>query len=221
MIGQGQPGSRHGSRLLGRRQPGSRYASRLLWAKAIGGSFAWFADVETSEGNTFTAGTLYWESGSDFVSGAGPEGKCEVTAGGDGENGKVVLSNLAPGDSGHIVWSLKNAGTLTGILTIEAEYTSNENDLLKPEEDAEDNGNDEGELDDWLTFDLSRENGSELCFGAGIQEVIEALNEESQSMEPGSTISYTLNWSVMDEADNTIQSDDLILDVAFTLSQEH
>jgi predicted ribosomally synthesized peptide with SipW-like signal peptide len=184
----------------------------------MGSSFAWFSDVETSEGNSFTMGTLDLSPGSDFVAGTGPEGKSDVTPGGDGENGRAVFSNLAPGETGEIVWSMDNAGTLAGTLTIEAEYSSNENELLEPEIAVGDTDSD-GELDEAMRFDLFR-NETEVAMGASIAQIVEELGAESQVMEPGSTIVYTLNWSVPEDTGNEIQSDDLVLDVRFTLNQQ-
>ncbi|MDO8636906.1 MAG: TasA family protein, partial [Dehalococcoidia bacterium] len=63
-----------------------------LAALGVGGTLAVFSDVETSTGNTFTAGTLNLVNA---VAGAGPVGKFVVTPGGDGINGNVVFGSDA------------------------------------------------------------------------------------------------------------------------------
>ena len=66
-----------------------------------GGVFAYFSDVETSTGNTFTAGTL------------------DLTV--DTENPwastKITVTGMKPDDSGAVDCTLNNAGNLAGSLT--------------------------------------------------------------------------------------------------------
>ncbi len=75
-----------------------------LVSALIGGSiYAYFSDIETSAGNTFTAGTL------------------DLTV--DTENPwvstKITASNMKPGDSGVVDCTLTNAGNLAGTLTVD------------------------------------------------------------------------------------------------------
>jgi len=72
----------------------------LVGALVGAGVFAYFNDVETSTGNTFTAGTL------------------DLTV--DSENPwtstKITVANMKPGDSGAVDCTLTNTGNLAGTL---------------------------------------------------------------------------------------------------------
>lgn len=212
-----------------------------LAALGVGGTLAVFSDVETSTGNTFTAGTLNLVN---TVAGTGPAGKFVVTAGGDGINGNVVFGGdvvkLVPGDSGSITWSLQNTGTIPGTLTILAALTSSENGLIEPETFAGDTGG-TGELDLYMGVKLTRD-GAFLVGTAGNYGIwsalVTALNAESRAMAGGAvTPVYVLSWSLASDLkgagpdflfgnvddvlvdDNIIQSDSLALDITFTLTQ--
>ena len=104
----------------------------------LGGSglYSLFNDTETSEGNTFTAGTLDLKvDGDDYVY-------------------TITLSNLKPGfNSGYYKWVLKNAGTLPGKVSVTfSVIINNENDVEEPEENAEAQwyASSEGELGQYL-----------------------------------------------------------------------
>ena len=88
----------------------------------LGGSglYSLFNDTETSEGNTFTAGTL----------------DLNVT---DSISFVITVSNIAPGyDSGYYKWCLKNVGSLPGILSARIDIISDdENGITEPEAIAE------------------------------------------------------------------------------------
>ena len=217
-----------------------------LGALGVGGTLAVFSDVETSTGNTFTAGTLNLVN---TVSGTGPSGKFVVTAGGDGINGNVVFGGdavkLKPGESGSITWSLQNTGTVPGTLTILASLTSSENGKNEPElAAAGDVADPAGELDLYMGVKLTRD-GTFLVGTAGNygtwSALVTALNAESRAMAGGAaTPVYVLSWDLalnlksagadnlfgtvdvppeVDVDDNVIQSDSLLLDITFTLTQ--
>jgi len=131
------------------------------------GVFANFIDVETSEDNTFTAGTLNLVPAT---SGTGPDDKYTVTPGSDGVNGNVVFTNLAPGDSGSITWTLNNDGSLAGTLTIASTVTFSDVDANEPEDavttpHANDGGTDPfdlgGDLDEFVGVKLERGAGTD------------------------------------------------------------
>jgi predicted ribosomally synthesized peptide with SipW-like signal peptide len=203
-----------------------------------GGVYAYFSDTETSTGNTFTAGTLNLVPST---SGTGPVGKYSVTAGGDGVNGNVVFSNIAPGDSGYITWTLQNTGTITGNLTMASTVTFAENGSNEPEAAVGgNNGGGNGDLDTYLGVRATRDgtyilgNASHYVPASGMQA---ALNAENQSMAAGGTITYVLEWSLTSDImgagadglfgtaddvqvdDNIIQSDTATVDITFTLTQ--
>jgi len=210
----------------------------LAGALIGGGIYAYFSDTETSTGNTFTAGTLNLVPSTD---GTGPGGKYTVTAGGDGVNGKVVFTKLAPGDSGSITWTLDNNGNLDGTLTIASNVTFEENGSNEPESAVSgNNGGGDGDLDEYMGVRLKR-NGTYILGDAsnyvpfsGLEAVLDA---ESRSLTASGTLTYVLEWEIASDVkgagtdgefgtgddtqidDNIIQSDKATLDITFTLDQ--
>ncbi len=194
------------------------------------GAFAYFSDVETSTGNTFTAGTLDLTAGSDFVAGtySGAAANYVVTKGDNGVNGKVEFGTVAgggikPGESGTITWSLKNSGSIAGTLSIVSSYVSQEVSQNEPEIAAGDTpiaSSTEGELDDQMVFGLS--GGGISLTNQTIAQVVAALNAETEALASQGTVVYTLTWSfpsLSGTENNKAQSDTLGLDITFTLTQ--
>ena len=91
-------------------------------AIAVGATGAWFSDEETSNGNSFTAGTL------------------DLNV--DGGNTNVVkfnVSNMRPGSQPTGSWILANVGSIGGYLDLEnILVTSQENVCTEPEISAGD-----------------------------------------------------------------------------------
>lgn len=75
----------------------------MMAALIGGGVFAYFNDVESSTGNSFTAGTL-----DLTVDGQNPWASTKITA-----------ANMKPGSSGAVDCTLVNAGNLAGTLTVD------------------------------------------------------------------------------------------------------
>jgi len=211
------------------------------------GTWAYFSDVETSTGNTFTAGTLNLTvdvTGGGSVSGT-------VTPGGDGVNEYITLSGVKPGDSGTITWTCTNTGSIAGTLTVASTVTSDENSLTEPETSAspadtgdDDDGSDlDGELDDYVGVTLTRNGVYILGTGAGAYVPLSGLeailDAESQSVAASGTVTYVLSWSIDSDVETTgddgvfdtddtneddvddsiLQSDDATIDITFTLTQ--
>ena len=210
----------------------------LAGALVGGGIYAYFSDTEASMGNTFTAGTLNLVPST---SGTGPAGKYTVTAGGDGVNGKVVFTTLAPGDSGSITWELENDGNLDGTLTMASDVTFEENGSNEPEDAvAGNNGGGDGDLDEYMGVRLER-NGTYILGDAShyvpFSDLEAVLDAESESLAASDTLTYVLEWEIasdvmgagadgefgtaddVDEDDNIIQSDEATVDITFTLTQ--
>ena len=210
----------------------------LVGALIGGGIYAYFIDVETSTGNTFTAGTLNLVPST---SGTGPAGKYTVTAGGDGINGNVVFVKLAPGGSGSIPWTLTNDGNLDGTLTMPSTVTFEENGSNEPESAVAGNNDGlNGDLDEYMGGRLKR--GATYILGSATNYVpfsgLEAvLDAESQSLAASGTLTYVLEWEIATDVkgsgldvlfgtaddvavdDNIIQSDKATVDITFTLTQ--
>lgn len=211
-----------------------------LAAIGVGGTLAVFSDVETSTGNSFTAGTLNL---TNVISGTGPSGKVTVTEQGDGLNDKVVFGGdaekLKPGESGSITWTLTNTGSIPGTLTVSASITSADNGQNEPEITAGDT-TEPGELDLYMGVKLTRD-GTHIA-GSATNYVpwpvlVAILGAESQAIAPAGVKVYVLSWSLASDLkgvgadglfgtgddvqveDNVIQSDSLTLDITFTLTQ--
>lgn len=118
----------------------------LMSLALVGGILAYFSDKETVSKNILQAGTLDLEVEADFSS------------------IPINLQNLAPGNKGRAgSWTLKNVGSIPGILTISVGQVINyENECVEPEKegDCQSNGTCgnqdttcqelEGELGDYL-----------------------------------------------------------------------
>jgi predicted ribosomally synthesized peptide with SipW-like signal peptide len=185
----------------------------MVGALVGGGVFAYFSDVETSTGNTFTAGTLNLVPST---SGTGPVGKYTPTAGGDGVNGNVVFTTLAPGDSGTITWVLSNSGNLAGTLTIVSTVTFSDVDANEPETAVTtphaNNGGGNGDLDEFVGVRLQRGVGTDqinaesnftYIYGitgyspfSGLEAVLDAQSQAMAASGGNDTIVYKLSWSI-------------------------
>jgi len=204
----------------------SLIAISTVAAAAGAATMAYFSDVETSTGNTFAAGTL--DLTNTITGTASDSSKVAVTEAGDGLNDSVVFSNLKPGENGILSWTLSNTGSLSGVLTTAVAYTSDENDLVEPE--TGDNGDDDngadldGELDEKMVLVLKKD-GNVIVTNGTIADVEAKLEADSETLvaKNGSTVDsvvYAIEWSLpYDAVGNEIQSDDLGLDVTFTLKQ--
>ena len=200
---------------------GLSIAALLVIAMVVGGTLAAFSDMETSNDNTFTAGTLDLVN---VISGTGAEST--VTEQADGLNDKVVFSLVKPGSSGTITWTLTDIGNLAGTLTMASSFTFTEGGTANEPEAAAETliGNTVG-LDTtlmvWLTRDGTPILGASDGYVAisGLEAVLDA---ESQAMvaSPTSTpIVYVLHWQIDSETGNEIQGDTAEIDIIFTLNQ--
>jgi predicted ribosomally synthesized peptide with SipW-like signal peptide len=191
----------------------------LLLALVAGGTYAYFSDTETSNDNTFTAGTLDLVN---VISGTGAEST--VTEQADGLNDKVVFSLVEPGSSGTITWTLTDIGNVAGTLTIASTLTFGQGgDPTEPEAVAED-GTPVG-LDTKLMVWLTRD-GTDILGATGgyvaISGLEAILDAESRTMvaSPTSTpIVYVLHWQIDTTTGNEIQGDTAEIDITFTLTQ--
>jgi predicted ribosomally synthesized peptide with SipW-like signal peptide len=208
----------------------------LMLALLIGGLYGAFDDVETSNENTFTVGTLNLVS---VISGTGWSSLNERA---DGINDNVTFEGLACGDSGSITWALTNDGSLDGTLAMLSAVTFAENGTNEPEGAAilANGGTDLG-LGECVGVKLQRNAGNYILGSAanyvpftGLQAV---LNAESETLAAGNTITYILEWQIPADVvgagadglfgtaddvpvnDNIIQGDGANIDITFTLTQ--
>jgi predicted ribosomally synthesized peptide with SipW-like signal peptide len=89
----------------------------VVAAIAVGATVAYFSDTETSIGNTFTAGSLDLKLSND--------GQTYT----DGVAATLTFSNMAPGsETGLANIYYKNAGTVSGKVKININYTESDNE---------------------------------------------------------------------------------------------
>jgi len=173
------------------------------------GTMAYFNDTETSEGNTFTAGTL-----DLTVNDQNPYTE------------HITFDNIAPGFYGSRVYKIKNIGTIDGKLSIEiSAITNNDNGLTDPESDVDNTGGaGEGELGHYLNIKLERRNPNKGIFPW------DRLNDhggttrttaggEPMILHPGDEWNIRLELRLNQNVGNIIQSDSVEFDVVFCLEQ--
>ena len=183
---------------------------------AVGATLAYFSDTETSNGNTFAAGSL------------------DLNV--DGGNANVVkfnVTNMRPGNQPKGTYSLSNVGSLNGYLDIEnIVLTERENVCLDPELDAGDAtcgnpGVGKGELGQVVDLTLFVDYGCTGWYAAGDKTVFSGMFstlpgnlELDEPLNAGSTLCITAiaNWWST-PSDNLAQSDDMTLDMTFELGQ--
>jgi len=200
----------------------------LLTVGLVGGyTLAYFSDTETSNDNTWTAGTLNLVN---VISGTAVETTMTVTEDVDGANDKVVFSSVVPGSSGTITWTLTNTGTVDGTLTLVAATTFSEGGVPEePEATAETALGGVKGLGDMLMVWVTRYDGTTTTdiLGAGdpknyvaMSLLAAALNlEVDETLDGGGSLVYVLYWEVPTTVGNEIQGDTAELDITFTLDQ--
>ncbi len=182
------------------------------------GFSAMFSDIETSEDNTVTAGTL------------------DLKVAGDDDPGVDVfvrLSNYAPGDRDRKCWPLRNAGTIRGQPWFEVTNLVNEENVrYEPEIAAGDLSDDEGELGDQLVAQWlwERDGNSFLIWQA------QPINRHANSsfggpltdyphtllpvLDAGEEVVLCLDLRFVKRSDNNVaQSDRVRFNIVFHLDQ--
>ena len=205
------------------------------------GTLALFSDTETADDNTFTAGSLNLEVGS--------EDPCtETIAIGDDEDLYPTVSDNAA------TWLTPNSGSIAGDLSIElSAITNNENTILEPEaaesdvSDDPDGGELGGLLDvafwmdvakdgDWSDGDyyLPYNSATAVAWAGGegpdlptaAYASLDSYDSDSwadvQNVSDGSdagNFSVEYDWPDGGSSDNTAQSDDCVFTITFDLEQ--
>jgi len=190
----------------------------MVAAVASGATIAQFSDTETSNGNTFTAGTL------------------DLNV--DGGNTNVVkytVSNMRVGSQNIGTWRLKNVGSVNGFLDLHnIAVTSQENGCLDPETEAGDTtcdnpGVGQGELQNQVSLSkLFWDNDCNGWVGAGETTVydgkvgaIASDYDVSKPLNAGveQCLTGQFNWWDNGASDNLAQNDSFTLDMTFELGQ--
>lgn len=174
-----------------------------------GGTYAYFSDVETSEDNTFTAGTL----------------DLSVDTENPWDTTKITASAMKPGDSGVATMTLKNEGNIDGTLTVDLTNLVDDPGTTPEPEPTPDNGELSANMDIVLWVDAD---------GDGVKDTGETelysgkLNEYSGgpytvgTLAGGATTYVSLSYSINGaEVGNEIQGDISTFDIEFNLEQTH
>ena len=190
------------------------------------GALAYFSDVETSEDNIFTAGTLDLVVTTSGTCNDG--GKVTVNEMGDGFNDNVVFANLAPGDSGSITWTLTNTGSLGGNILVQQTLTNDSDGVdTEPELLVDPDGpGGLGELDNLmdLTSTCTIDGVSTFSptpYVGKMSDIALYLNVDllPKPLPAGSVLVLTYNWSIPTTVGNIIQGDTFTVNMLMTLDQ--
>lgn len=181
-----------------------------------GATIANFFDTETSNGNTFTAGSLDLK-----------------LDGGDTNVVKFTVANMQPGYQPHGSYNLANVGSLNGFLDIENIVVSSfENGCVEPETQAGDitcdsPGAGQGELQNVLNLRLFVDYGKDGWIDAGDKvffngkmSTLPASFDLNEALNAGADFNIValVDWWSTPE-DNLAQGDSVTLDMTFELGQ--
>ncbi len=186
-----------------------------LTTMAVGGAMtgAFFSDVETSEDNTFTAGTL------------------DLTFGGGAETTDVTIGDIAPGSEDKKILNLKNGGSIDGYLKniVFSGLENKEKTCNEPEKEKEGaTCGDEGELAGNLHLKIYIDDvedgnfvgGDDTVVYTGMANNIESEVTVNDELKGGNVKQLRVEWSVANDVGNEIQTDQVVFDMKFSLSQE-
>jgi len=188
------------------------------------GVYFYFSDVETSPGNKITAGTLDLTIQETAEIKSSDWGKIDTSNCEEVKNGiacSVEISNIAPTDTGTIVWTLKNIGNLKGYLTVDADVTSDNGTDTEPELTAAEAYGSNPDLSYMVTTTLS---GGSIIEPqtASLSEVETKFTQIDLNMDPEQIYTYTLVWELPNTGstfDNLAQGDTSTIDLTFYLEQ--
>jgi len=154
---------------------------------ATGATGAYFSDTETSIGNAFTAGTLNLSVNDK-----------------NAENVSYSFGNttpLKPTDSGTLTYTLKNTGSVDGVLVVSPVSVSN--NALAPH----------------LTATVKLD-GVTAGSAVSLDQINTVLSTISKSVTAGAQTVLTIDWNWPSTAtDNNAQGLTSTLDMTFSLSQ--
>jgi predicted ribosomally synthesized peptide with SipW-like signal peptide len=202
-----------------------------------GGIYAAFSDIETSTGNTFTAGTLNLKVGDN-----------------DPATASIVVSNVKPADTANAAnWLIKNTGSTSGTLGVAiGAITNNENTLTEPESSAGDitGGVTEGELGaflkiavwldidesgTWNTGDIALQSNGATLTSTGVEVLpydyldnfssrsyasLLAVTADDSNPNGTDELRFMVDYNFQNNAnDNRAQGDSAVFNITFTLNQ--
>jgi len=189
----------------------------VVAAIAIGGTIAYFNDIETSAGNTFTAGTLNLKVGDE-----------------DPTSWSYYAEDIKPGDEDKEFVTIQNTGTTDGYLHITfANLVNDEMGCTEPEGDVDltcDNpGANQGELAKNLDILIYIDENSDEDFDLGGDTLV--YQGKARGILQGDLFNYSLPTGTLKKDEfvlerkldssvgNEIQTDSVQFDIVFELTQ--
>jgi predicted ribosomally synthesized peptide with SipW-like signal peptide len=198
----------------------------------LGAGYAYYSDTETSNDNTFTAGTLNLTLDT--------AGTCNVTSnmtetdGGEGINDSIVFTNLKPGDNGTITWIATNTGNLPGMIMVHRTL-SEDYDGVNPEPETEIeagiNATTPGELDNnmwlrsWVYINDVTTNSDPIAnpwqawMSTEADWGVDQFDSLPMQLGAGQTLKVIYEWNIPTDVGNIIQGDTFKLNLEFALGQ--
>jgi len=199
---------------------GLSIAALLIIGIVAVGTYAYFSDTAASTGNTWTAGTLTLGL---VTTGAATNATASVSPAGS-INNSMQFTNVVPGSSGTITWTLNNTGNVPGTLTLVSATTFGQGGAPNAPEAAAETalGGVKG-LDTGITIWVTRD-GTDILGSTGTYVAMSGLQaalnlELNKTITIGTPMVYILNWQVPTSVGNEIQGDTAQLDITFTLNQ--
>lgn len=168
----------------------------VVGALAAGATSAWFSDTETSTGNTFTAGTL------DLAV--------------NGQNTgiiPVVVGNIAPGWTKDITYTVKNAGSISGKLSLVSGTVVN-TEGLNPESETNTEG--DGELGANITVTATVDS---VTHNLGVLNNLQNANTVITDLNAGVEKTIVLHLALPTSVTNEVQGDNVVADFTLSLDQ--
>jgi hypothetical protein len=136
----------------------------------------------------------------------------------------MQFTNVKPGSSGTITWTLNNTGNVPGTLTLVSATTFGQGGAPNAPEAAAETalGGVKG-LDTGITIWVTRD-GTDILGSTGTYVAMSGLQaalnlELNKTITIGTPMVYILNWQVPTSVGNEIQGDTAQLDITFTLNQ--
>ena len=168
-----------------------------ILALAVGwGTYSYFSDIETSSGNTFTAGTL----------------DLKVDGTDDPLPVYFTVSDVKPGDSGSKDIVLNNAGSLAGKAYIHFKNVVDSPGTTPEPEPTPDYG----ELSANLYIRVKVDG---VTKAEGYLSTINSTKYELGTIAGGGSLTVTIEWSIPSDVGNVIMDDRVTFDIEFILEQ--
>ena len=173
------------------------------------GTFAYFSDTETSNGNTFAAGTLDLKVG----------GKDDPIA------AQITISNMKPGDTGSKTVALANAGTVNGTVKLHIKNVTNSegDNTSESETDKVEPGDLGAALLVTIKYDANGDSDyddeGETIVDAVALNTLNSVTKTLGALNATQTRNCEISWQLPSTTGNGVQGDIVTFDIEFTLVQ--